>query len=82
MDIFVHVHVFISYNIVLGIMLCGSHYIVCTCTQNSLSLYSEQSKRTAARESYEETLGVLGTTDDLLTLLENNKENNVFEVSE
>ena len=42
---------------------------------------SERPNMTAARECYEETLGVLGQTDHLLSLLENREGNNVFQVS-
>ena len=42
---------------------------------------SERPGRTAARECFEETLGVLGQTDHLLSLLEKKEENNVFQVS-
>ena len=42
---------------------------------------SERPRYTAARECYEETLGVLGQTDHLVSLLENSEQHNVFEVS-
>ena len=43
--------------------------------------FSEWPRYTAARECYEETLGVLGEADHLASLLNNCAENNVFEVS-
>ena len=41
----------------------------------------ERAKYTAARECYEETLGILGKTRHLVSMLENYEENNVFKVS-
>ena len=46
-----------------------------------LMVFSERPRYTAARECYEETLGILGETDHLASLLDNCVENNVFEVS-
>lgn len=43
--------------------------------------FSERPRYTAARECFEETLGILGETDHLASLLDNRTENNVFEVS-
>ena len=48
----------------------------------AVSMCSERPSGTAARECYEETLGVLGQTEQLLSLLENREGNNVFQVSE
>ena len=45
-----------------------------------LMVFSERPRYTAARECYEETLGILGETDHLASLLDNCVENNVFEV--
>ncbi len=45
-----------------------------------LTLSSEPARHTAARECYEETLGVLGSTKTLVSMLEDYKTNNVFKV--
>ena len=58
--------------------MCDCVYVcVCVCVCG----FSEQSRYTAARECYEETLGILGETDHLASLLDNCAENNVYEVS-
>ena len=61
-------------------MICSTYY-VCHIGCLPIMCYSEQPRYTAARECFEETLGVLGGTDHLASLLENCQLNNVFEVS-
>ena len=51
------------------------------CVSVCLCCISERPRYTAARECYEETLGILGDTDHLASLLGSFAENNVFEVS-
>ena len=54
----------------------------CVCVRMCvLTVFSERPRYTAARECYEETLGILGETDHLASLLDNCAENNVFEVN-
>lgn len=44
------------------------------------SLFREHPRLTAARECYEETLGILGTSEELATALSDFKTNNCFKV--
>ena len=46
------------------------------------SLRRERPRTTAARECYEETLGILGTSAELATALRDFKTNNCFKVCE
>ena len=46
----------------------------------SRHIFRESPAQTAARECYEETMGVIGSSDHLLTSLRNYSENNVFKV--
>lgn len=48
---------------------------------NSYSGCREKPRHAAARECYEETLGVLGSASDLAAALKKFEENNVFKVS-
>ena len=55
--------------------------VICAKTILLILFSRERAKYTAARECYEETLGIFGSNKSLVSMLENYVENNVFKVS-